>query len=104
MQWHFEFNQWEEAFKFFYRKRLGEKLYDDDGKYLGFREGDPTLAFIVSSDSYVSGYWIEPSSGAESDDTTQVYNLVADVRKLERRIRNKRARTKAVSLGGVMVY
>lgn len=87
MQWHFEFNQWEEAFELFYRRK----------------ERDDTLAFVVSTGPEVSGYWIEPSSGAEPDDTTQVYNLVADVKKLERRIRSKRSRTKAVSLGGVLV-
>jgi hypothetical protein len=86
MQWHFEFQDWEAAFELFYRRR----------------EREDTLAFVVSIAPEVSGYWIEPASGAESDEHTQVYNLVADVKKLERRIRNKRARTKAVSLGGVI--
>lgn len=85
MQWHFEFNDWESAFELFYRRK----------------ERDESLAFVVSTAPEVSGYWIEPSSGAEPDEHTQVYNLVADVKKLERRIRRKRARTKAVSLGGV---
>jgi hypothetical protein len=29
MQWHFEFKDWEEAFRHFYRKRCGEQLIDD---------------------------------------------------------------------------
>lgn len=87
MQWHFEFNQWEEAFELFYRRK----------------ERDDTLAFVVSTAPEVSGYWIEPSSGAESDEYTHVYNLVEDVKKLERRIRRKRSRTDAVSLGGVII-
>lgn len=103
MQWHFEFNEWEEAFELFYRRRCGEELKDDSGKLLGFRQGDPTLAFIVSTDTCVSGYWIEPASGAESDEHATVYNLVEDVKKLERHIKRKRASTNAVSLGGVIV-
>lgn len=87
MQWHFEFNQWEEAFEVFYRRK----------------KRDDTLAFIVSTEPQVSGYWIEPASGAEPDHYTRVYNLVTDVKKLERRIRRARAGTKAVSLGGVIV-
>jgi hypothetical protein len=87
MQWHFEFNEWEEAFELFYRRKAS----------------DDTLAFVISTGFEVSGYWIEPASGAESDEHTKVYNRVADVRKLERRIRNKRAQTKSVSLGGVVV-
>lgn len=87
MQWHFEFNQWEEAFELFYRRKAS----------------DETLAFVVSTASEVSGYWIEPASGAEADDETQVYTSVEDVKRLERRIRNRRKRTKSLSLGGVMV-
>lgn len=87
MQWHFEFNEWKEAFETFYRRKAK----------------DDTLAFVISTEPYASGYWIEPSSGAEPDEATKVYNLVADVKKLERRIRNKMARTKSLSLGGVLV-
>jgi hypothetical protein len=87
MQWHFEFNEWEEAFALFYRRKAS----------------NGTLAFVISTDSEVSGYWIEPASGAEPDEHTKVYSRVADVRKLERRIRNKRAQSKSVSLGGVVV-
>ena len=86
MQWHFEFNQWEEAFELFYRRK----------------ELDDTLAFVVSTAPEVSGYWIEPASGAEPDEHTDVYNLVADVKKLERRIRRRRALTNSVSLGDVV--
>lgn len=87
MQWHFEFHDWEQAFELFYRRF----------------KGDPTLAFVVSTAPEVSGYWIEPASGAEPDEHTHVYNRVEDVKKLERRIRRKRERTKSVSLGGIIV-
>lgn len=86
MQWHFEFKDWKEAFELFYRRK----------------ERDETLAFVVSSGDGVSGYWIEPASGAEPDEHTQVYNRVEDVKKLELRIKRKRARTKSLSLGGVI--
>ena len=86
MQWHFEFNRWEEAFELFYRRK----------------ERDDTLAFLIRTAPEVSGYWIEPSSGAEPDENTQVYHLVADVKRLERRIRSKRAGTKGLSMEGVI--
>ena len=101
-QYHYKFNQWEEAFKDFYHRHGGEKLYADDGEYLGFRQGDSTLCFIISRASEVSGYWIEPSSGAEPDDETEIYYTLADVKKLERRIRRQRSKTNALSLGGVI--
>jgi hypothetical protein len=101
-QWHFEFKDWEEAFKFFYRKRCGEKLKDDSGKVLGFREGNPDLVFVVSTGCYVSGYWVEPSEGAKPDSETAVYRTVGEVRRLERRIRRARSKTVNLSLGGVV--
>jgi hypothetical protein len=65
-----------------------------------------SLPEVISNTAglYVSGYWIEPASGAEPDEHTRVYNLVADVKKLERRIRRKREREKAVILGGVIAW
>lgn len=86
MQWYFEFNQWEEAFELFYRRK----------------ERDDALAFVVSTADGVSGYWVEPSSGAEPDEHTAVYNLVADVKKLEQRVRRKRNSTRSLSLGKVI--
>lgn len=102
MQWHFEFKDWEEAFATFYRKRCGEELKGDDGKPLGFRKGDPNLVFVVSTASYVSGYWIEPRAGAKADAETAIYRTVRAVRSLERRIRRERAKTVNLSLGGVV--
>jgi len=90
-QWHFDFKDWEEAFKFFYRKRCGEELKDDDGKVLGFRKGNPNLVFVVSTFTYASGYWIE--EGAEPDADTQVYKTVEQVKALEQRIKQMRAST-----------
>lgn len=100
MQWHFEFKDWEEAFAFFYRKRCGEELFDDDGNRLGRREGNPNLVFVISTAPYVSGYWVE--EGAESDNETTVYRTVEDVRRLEQRVRSARAETVNLSLGGVV--
>src|SRR4051812_36665366 len=100
MQWHFEFKDWEEAFAFFYCKRCGEELKGDDGKSLGFREGNPKLVFVVSTAFYVSGYWVEV--GAEADANTTVYRSVRAVRRLEKRIRRERAKTVNLSLGGVV--
>lgn len=86
MQWHFEFNQWEEAFALFYRRK----------------ERDSELVFVVSSVAEVSGYWIEPASGAEPDDHTQVYDRISDVKRFERRIRSHRNKTNSLSLGRVI--
>lgn len=86
MQWHFEFNEWGQAFELFYRRK----------------ERDDTLCFIVSTGPEVSGYWIEPCSGAEPDDNTRVYQTIKEVKALENRVRRKRNHTSAVSLGGVI--
>jgi hypothetical protein len=102
MQWHFEFKDWEEAFELFYRRRCGEELKGDDGRKLGFRKGDPSLVFVISTASYTSGYWIEPGEGAKSDEYTTVYRTVKGVRQLEERIRRERAGTVNLSLGGVV--
>jgi len=100
-QWHFDFKDWEEAFEFFYRKRCGYEVKDDDGKVLGFRKGNPNFVFVVSTGAYVSGYWVE--EGAEPDEETQVYKTVEEVRELERRVREERSKTVNASLGGVIV-
>jgi hypothetical protein len=87
MQWHFEFYEWERAFAEFYRRKAE----------------DPLLCLVVAPEGYGSGYWIEPCSGGVDVGDSRPYNLVKDVKALERRIRRKRERTKSVSLGGVMV-
>ena len=100
MQWHFEFRDWEEAFRMYYRKRCGEELRGDGGKVLGFREGNPSIVLVISTAPHVSGYWIE--EGAEEDADTKVYRTPDEVRRLERRIRKRRAGTVNLSLGGVV--
>lgn len=101
MQWHFEFKDWEEAFKHFYRKRCGEEIKGDNGNVLGFRAGDPELVFVVSTSPYVSGYWIE-KEGAGPDAGSVIYKTVEEVQRLEQRIRHERGRTGNLSLGGVV--
>lgn len=103
MQWHYEFQDWEEAFKQFYRKHCGEQLLDDDGRVLGFRAGDENLVFVVSTAPYVSGYWIEPADGAEANKHTMVYRTVEQVRQLEQRVRRARDKTVSLSVGGLVV-
>lgn len=100
-QWHFEFKDWEEAFATFYRERCGEQVTDAAGHVLGFRKGDPNLVFVISTACDVSGYWIEPAGGAESNSEATVYRDVSAVNRLERRIRHERESTVNLSLGGV---
>jgi hypothetical protein len=102
MQWHYEFNKWEQAFAQFYRKRCGEELKDSAGRVLGFRKGDDSLVFIISTAPYVSGYWIEHGDDVRPDAETKVYRTVEDVKRLERRIRRQRQRTNSLSLGRVV--
>lgn len=99
-QYHFDFKDWEAAFAMFYRKRCGEVYKDENGEVLGSRKGNPKIALVVSTNAYSSGYWIE--EGAEPDDDTKVYKTVAAVRRLEKRIRQKRESTVNLSLGGVV--
>lgn len=101
-QYHFEFKDWEAAFEMYYRKRLGYEIKDDDGTRLGHREGDSSIVLVISTGSYVSGYWIERGP-VEADSNTVVYNTPEEVRQLEQRIRNKRESTVNLSLGGVVV-
>lgn len=93
-QWQFAFGEWEDAFATFYRLRQGEDLFDDETrKKLGTRAGDDSLVFIVSTDSYTSGYWIETAESAgEPDDKTTIYTSIDEVRKLEARVRRARKR------------
>lgn len=102
MQWHYDFKDWEAAFKMFYRKRCGEAIRGDDGNLLGICKGDNDLVFVISTAPYSSGYWIELSESAEPDDETTVYRTVEEVKQLEQRIRNRRAETNSLSLGGVV--
>lgn len=97
-QWSFEFRDWQEAFKFFYGKRLGVKIYDDKGKLLGKTPVDDSLVFIISRDAYTSGYWIEPD-GAELGEGDEVYKSVAEVKRLERRVRYRIGNSKNLSIG-----
>ena len=83
-QYQFDFKDWRDAFEMFYRKHCGEELRDEAGEYLGFRKGNPKIVLVISTDSYVSGYWIE--EGATSDEHTKVYRSVKAVRALESRI------------------
>lgn len=100
-QWHFEFNEWEEAFKFFYRKRRGENIVSDDGKVLGFREGNPNLIFVVCTEPITSGYWIEEGPSGP-DERSTIYTTIEEVRNLERRVRRERHKRKTLSLGQVV--
>jgi hypothetical protein len=83
MQWHFEFKDWESAFELFYRRK----------------QRDDSLVFVISTASYVSGYWVEPSEGAEPDAHTTVYRTVEEVQRLERRVRRACADTVNLSVG-----
>lgn len=96
-QYHYEFNQREEAFEQFYRKRLGKHILADDGRVLGFRKGNPHFYFVISTAADVSGYWVEED--AEEDEHTTVYRSVRSVRRLEQRLRRKREATVNVSIG-----
>jgi hypothetical protein len=86
MQWQFDFKDWEEAFELFYRRKAK----------------DDSLALVISTDNYTSGYWMEPNP--EPDENTYVYRTVAEAQALEARVRAARRRAgNAVSLGGVIV-
>lgn len=100
-QYHFDFKDWEQAFEMFYRKRCGYFLRDEAGNILGFRQGDDDFVFVLSIAPEVSGYWIEKNP--EPDEQTEVYSTVEEVKALEQRIRQQRAETVNLSLGGVIV-
>lgn len=100
-QYHFDFKDWEDAFATFYRKRCGEQYKDANGEILGSRKGNPKIVFVISTGTYTSGFWVE--EGAQNDKNTRVYKTVAAVRNLERRIRQARAGTVNLSLGGVVM-
>lgn len=86
IQHHFEFNEWEKAFASFYARK----------------KQDEALCLVVSEGPYVSGYWIEPSSGAEPDSESSIYYTVKDARRLEARIRRRRNSGTSLSLGLVV--
>ena len=103
MQLHFNFTDWEQAFSTYYRRRLGYEIADSTGKIIGFAEGDSSLVFVISTDTYTSGYLIEKDGeDIRSDAHTKVYRRVSNVRALEKRVRQGRARTVNLSLGGVV--
>lgn len=103
MHLHFDFKDWERAFHTFYRRRLGEAVDDGAGEVMGFIEGDSSLVFVVSTDAYTSGYWIEKDGeSASSNPNTKVYRKVSEVRALERRVRQARTGTVNASLGGIV--
>lgn len=101
-QWQFDFCNWEDAFKTFYRLRCGEDIYADDGRKLGRRYGNDALVFVISTAPIVSGYWIE--EGAEPDADTKVYRTVKAVKALEKRLRRARETKQrgALSMGAVI--
>lgn len=72
-QYHFEFNQWQEAFEMFYRKRFGYEVKNERGNVIGRVKGNPQIVLVISTACYVSGYWIEKGEGAKTDKHTKVY-------------------------------
>ena len=58
-QYQFEFKDWEEAFKMYYRKRLGYEIFNEKGERIGRRIGNPKIVFIISTAFYSSGYWLK---------------------------------------------
>lgn len=103
MQLHFNFTDWEQAFSTYYRRRLGYAIADSTGKVIGFAKGDSSLVFVVSTDAYTSGYWIEKDGeDVKSDAHNKVYRKVSEVRGLEKRVRQEQARTVNLSLDRVI--
>lgn len=103
MQLHFNFTDWEQAFSTYYRRRLGYAIADSTGQVIGFAKGDSSLVFVVSTDTYTSGYWIEKDGeDMKNDAHNKVYRKVSEVRGLEKRVRQERARTVNLSLGRVI--
>jgi len=89
-QWHFDFCDWEAAFAFFYRHRIGEAfLPDEEAEDFPFVwiPGDRDLVLVVSTAAYVSGYWIEPAEGVRPDGYTRIFRTTEEVYALEQRIR-----------------
>jgi hypothetical protein len=89
---HFEFNEWEAAFKTFYEDK----------------EANPNKVLVVSIHPYSSGYWIQETKliGGELDPKTdancRVYETVEEVKAFEKRVTEAREKTKNLSLGGVI--
>lgn len=99
-QYHFEFNQWREAFEMFYRKRLGYTVKRDDGSTLGKVQGNPKICLVISTAFYTPGYWIEESPTADAE--TEVYRSVKGVKALEQRFKARREATGSASIGLVI--
>lgn len=70
-QYHYEFKDWEDAFRQFYRKKNLEKSF----------------CLVLSTHWVTSGYWVERD--ARTDEYATVYRSVKAVRSLERRIRDR---------------
>lgn len=68
-QYHFEFVEWEEAFKMFYRKKKQSAKF----------------CLVISKAFYTEGYWIEMD--AKKDKDTYVYKSLKQVMALEVRVR-----------------
>lgn len=86
MGMYFAFRDWERAFATFYRMK---------------RE-DETLRLVIDSHPYTSGYWIEKGRSSTGTEIG-VYNTVDEVKRLEQRLRRRRASRISLSLGGVVV-
>lgn len=99
-QFHFEFNEWEEAFAMYRRKHCGERFYDETGRYLGKRKGDPSIMLLISTAPETSGYWIERD--AEPDEYTHIYLSLREVKNLERRVRRRIANSQSHATGLIL--
>jgi len=88
---HFEFKDWEAAIAEYYQRR----------------PHDPTLVFIISGATYVSGYWIMSTASRDfkevrAGEIKSLYGTVYDVKRFEKRLRRKLSRTSSLSLGVVV--
>lgn len=89
-QYHFNFNEWEEAFKMFYRKRNGYTV--TVGGETHTLDVNPKTVLIVSTAADTSGYWIETDRNhAKTDTETKVYRSIKAVKELEAQIRKQSA-------------
>ena len=68
-QYHFEFSDWEEAFKMFYRKKKQSSEF----------------CLVISTAFYTQGYWIE--MGAKKSKEAYIYKSLKQVMALEVRVR-----------------
>lgn len=99
-QFFFEFKDWKDAFATYYRKHCGERLHDDNGKFLGKREGDPSIMLLISTHPDTAGYWIERD--AEPDEHTHIYLTTREVRNLERRVKRRIEKSNGYATGLIL--